>query len=68
MCDFEQMMLYYMWSADEIAQNIANSSDPANPVIQRRICRKYGVELDDLPDDIIDYLSNKVNYYLNRGY
>lgn len=68
MSDFEQMGLYFMWSADEACQKIAASADPSDPVIQRRILRDYGIELDDLPDRAVDYLSDKVNKYIQRGY
>ena len=64
MSDFEEMGLYFMWSADEACQKIANSADPSDPVIQRRILREYGIELDDLSDRAVDYLSEKVNHYL----
>ena len=60
----EEYLRYHLFTADEIAQDIANSSDPTDPVIQRRICREYGVELDDLSDEAIDYLSDRVNHYL----
>lgn len=62
----EDYLIYHFSTADNIAQEIADSFDPSDPVTQRRICRKYGVELDDLSDDEIDYLSDRVNLFL-RG-
>jgi len=63
----DEYLIYHFSSADNIAEDIANSFDPSDPITQRRICRKYGVELDDLTDDEIDYLSDRVNHYM-RGY
>lgn len=62
----EKYLIYHLSTADNIAEEIANSYNPSDPIIQRRICRKYGVELDDLTDDEIDYLSERVNNFL-RG-
>lgn len=62
----EEYLIYHLSTADKIAEEIANSYNPSDPIIQRRICRKYGVELDDLTDDEIDYLSERVNNFL-RG-
>lgn len=62
----EEYLIYHLSTADNIAEEIANSYNPSDPIIQRHICRKYGVELDDLTDNEIDYLSERVNNFL-RG-
>ena len=60
----EDYLIYHLVIAEDIARDIANSAFPNDAHTQRAIMRKYGVDIDDLSESDIDYLSKRVNEYL----
>lgn len=55
----------YIVSLDRAAQELANTPSSNNSYAeQEKICRKYGIFLDNITEDEREYLQRQVNEYV----